>query len=147
MHKTYNELCITPNYAHNLFVDFVFDLGFDALEEKENSIIVRSEDDLALLTFALKEYSKKLSLFLKKAVHVETKLQIKKNEDWIKKYQDSIQPVCVGDFYIRPDWEKEEKSKKNIIINPALAFGSGHHESTYGCILQLQNYIKRMILF
>ena len=143
MHKTYNELCITPNHAYNYFVDFIFTLGFDALEEKENSIIVRSEDDLEMLTFALDEYSKKLSLLLNKDIHVETKKQIKKNEDWIKKYQDSIKPVCVGNFYIRPDWEKENEDKDNIIINPALAFGSGHHESTFGCILQLQEYLKK----
>ena len=143
MHKTYNELCITPNHAYNHFVDFIFALGFDALEEKDGSIIVRSEEDLDLLTFALEEYSKRLSLSLNKDVHVETKKQIKKNEDWIKKYQDSIKPICVGNFYIRPDWEKKDKSKDNIIINPALAFGSGHHESTYGCILQLQNYLKK----
>ena len=143
MNNTYNELCITPNYAYNHFVDFIFALGFDAIEEKENSIIVRSEDELDLLIFALQEYSKKLSQSFKKDIHVETRKQIKKNEDWIKKYQDSIKPVCIGNFYIRPDWEKEDKSKNNIIINPALAFGSGHHESTYGCILQLQDYLKK----
>lgn len=143
MHKTYNELCITPNHAYDNFVDFIFALGFDAIEEKGKSIIVRSEDDLDLLIFALEEYSKKLSLSLKKNIHVEIEKQIKKNEDWIKKYQDSIKPVLVGDFYIRPDWEKEDENKNNIIINPALAFGSGHHESTYGSILQLQNYLKK----
>ncbi len=143
MHKTYNELCVTPSYAYNHFVDFIFALGFDALEERDGTIIVRSEDDLDLLVFALDEYSKKLSISLNKDLHVEIKKQIKKNEDWIKKYQDSIKPVCVGKFYIRPDWEKENESKDNIIINPALAFGSGHHESTYGSILQLQNYLKK----
>jgi len=143
MNKTYNELCITPNHAYAHFVDFIFALGFDAIEEKGNSIIIRSEDELDLPIFALEEYSKKLSQSLKKDIHVETKKQIKKNEDWIKKYQDSIKPVCIGNFYIRPDWEKENESKNNIIINPALAFGSGHHESTYGCILQLQDYLKK----
>ena len=143
MHEIYNELCITPSSSYDQFIDFIFTLGFEAVEEKNNSIIVRSEDDLNLLSFALEEYAKKLSIAINKDIHVEIKQQSKKNEDWIEKYQKSIKPVSVGNFYIRPDWEEADNSKNNIVINPALAFGSGHHESTYGCILQLQNYLKK----
>ncbi len=142
MDKTYNELLVTPsdNYSH--FIDFIFSLGYDAIEEKDGSIILRSEESLYIVEFALREYSKKLSLALDKKITVKTAIKIKKNEDWVKKYQTSIQPIKVGKFYIRPDWEKGVDDKINIVINPALAFGSGHHESTYGCILQIEKYLK-----
>ncbi len=143
MNKTYNEIYITPSDFYSYFVDFIFSLGYDAIEERDLSIIVRSEDDTSMLLFALEEYSKKLSLILNKTISLETKLEIKKNEDWIKNYRNSIKPISVGEFYIRPDWEKESAGKIDIVINPALAFGSGHHESTYGCILQLQKYLRK----
>ncbi len=143
MHKTYNELTIYPSLARENIVDFIFSLGFDAIEEREDFIIVRSEDDLKMLIFALEQYAEKLSTILKQDIELKTSLEIKKSEDWIKKYQNSIKPISVGDFYIRPDWQSADDTKRDIIINPALAFGSGHHESTHGCILQLQNYLQR----
>jgi len=143
MNKTYNELCITPSAAFEYFTDFIFTLSYDAIEEKNGTIIVRSEDSMDMLIFALEEYAKKLSDKLNFKIDITMESKIKKSEDWVQKYKDSIQPVCVGDFYIRPDWEKTDSSKTDIIINPALAFGSGHHESTYGCILQLQKYLRK----
>ncbi len=143
MHKTFNELCITPSNAYDYFMDFIFSFDFNAVEEKNNSIIVRSENDLSVFVFALNEYAKKLSEKFQQNIELDTKLEIKENEDWIQKYKNSIQPVSVGSFYIRPDWEAKKDFKKDIIINPALAFGSGHHESTYGCILQLEKYLKK----
>ncbi|MCF6173435.1 MAG: 50S ribosomal protein L11 methyltransferase [Campylobacteraceae bacterium] len=142
MNKTYNELLVTPDDFISYFIDFIFDLGYDAIEEKNGGIILRSEDDLGIIAFALQEYSKKLSLTLNKPIKLKTKLTVKKNEDWVQKYKDSIQPIEVENFYIRADWEKAKEDKINIVINPALAFGSGHHESTYGCILQIQKYLK-----
>ncbi|MFK5881555.1 MAG: 50S ribosomal protein L11 methyltransferase [Sulfurospirillum sp.] len=143
MRKTYNELCVAPSAGFEYIIDFIFALNFDAIEEKNGTIIVRSEDSLDMLVFALDEYAKKLSEKLNRKIELKTELKIKQNEDWIQKYKDSIQPVGVGNFYIRPDWEKSDNSKIDIIINPALAFGSGHHESTYGCILMLQKYLKK----
>jgi ribosomal protein L11 methyltransferase len=143
MKKTYHELSITPSSDCSYFIDFIFALGFEGIEEKGGSIIIRSEDSLDTTLFALEEYAKKLSLALDKNITLQTSLNIKENEDWIKKYKNSVHPISVGKFYIRPDWEEAKDSKINIIINPALAFGSGHHESTYGCILQLQKFIKK----
>ncbi|NOX16270.1 MAG: 50S ribosomal protein L11 methyltransferase [Epsilonproteobacteria bacterium] len=143
MNKTYNELLVTTDDFHSYFIDFIFDLGHDAIEEKNGNIILRSEDNLDIVVFALQEYSKKLSLALNKKINLKTKITVKKNEDWVQKYKDSVQPIEVGNFYIRADWEKEKENKINIIINPALAFGSGHHESTHGCILQIEKYLKQ----
>lgn len=66
--------------------------------------------------------------------HIEEKF----NDDWIRAYQDSIEPVQCGRFYIRPSWARElkksQESYDEIIINPAFAFGSGHHASTTMCL-------------
>jgi len=143
MKKTYNELLLAPSIDNSYFIDLIFALGHVGLEEKDGKIIIRSEDSLDMTLFALKEYTKKLSCLMDKNITLQTNLSVRENENWIKKYKDSVHPISVGGFYIRPDWEKPDNSKINIIINPALAFGSGHHESTYGCILQLQKFIKK----
>ena len=48
----------------------------------------------------------------------------------------------VDKIYIRPSWEEPLNGVTNIIIDPALAFGSGHHESTNSCLQLLQKYAK-----
>jgi len=72
-------------------------------------------------------------------------MQIKKkeNKDWIAKYKSGIKPVTVGKFYIHPSWNEPKEDKINILIDPALAFGSGHHETTSSCLLAIGDYVKK----
>ena len=143
MEKTYNELHITPDSsAYPLFLDFILSLSNEAIEENEGTIILRSEEDLEMLLFGVETFAKELSIALGNEIKLDTKLLIKENEDWIAQYRNSVQPLHVNDFYIHPSWVEGVEGKKNIIIDPALAFGSGHHETTYGCLLLLQNYVK-----
>jgi ribosomal protein L11 methyltransferase len=44
---------------------------------------------------------------------------------------------------IQDSYEKEKENLTNIIINPALAFGSGHHETTYSCLQAIDKYVKK----
>jgi ribosomal protein L11 methyltransferase len=100
------------------------------------SHILRDTQNLDDILWAINEFAKKLNIKL------DSKLEKKANEDWIQKYQNSIKPVEVGSFYIRPVWEAKKENKIDLIINPALAFGSGHHETTSSCIESIDRYIK-----
>lgn len=141
MEKTYNELQITPSSEYPLFLDFILSLSDEALEENEGTLILRSEASLELILFGVESFAKELSVALGKTITLDVKLLVKENEDWIAQYRNSIQPLHVNDFYIHPSWVEGVVGKKNIIIDPALAFGSGHHETTYGCLLLLQKYV------
>jgi len=143
MNETYNELEITPNSEHNLFADFILTLTQEAIEECDDRIIVRSTEDLGNVDFGVKLFAKSLSEALNKDISVSTKLSVKENEDWISKYKNSVQPIEVEKLYIHPSWVEAKEDKLNIVIDPALAFGSGHHESTYGCLLMLQKYLQK----
>jgi len=142
MEKTYNELQITPSSEYPLFLDFIMSLSDEAIEENEGTLILRSEEELQLVLFGVEAFAKELTNALGHEITLDTKLLVKKNEDWIEQYRNSIQPLHVNDFYIHPSWVEGVVGKKNIIIDPALAFGSGHHETTYGCLMLLQNYVK-----
>lgn len=142
MKKTYNELQITPSDAYPYFVDFILSLSDEAIEERDGTIIVRSEEDLEMVLFGVDAFAQKLSQSLSRTILVDTKLTVKENEDWIAKYRASVQPLHVGEFYVHPSWIDDEDGKKNILIDPALAFGSGHHETTYGCLMLLQHYVS-----
>ena len=137
MNDYYYELTVTPKARYSDFAQLLLELSGSAIEEKKDSIILRSEKPLNLIEYAIIEFAKKIS------VDIQTSIEKKKNEDWIKKYQNSIQPKQIGNFYIHPSWEKEKDNFINIMIDPALAFGSGHHESTNGCLEMIEKYVKK----
>ncbi|HIP02620.1 MAG TPA: 50S ribosomal protein L11 methyltransferase [Campylobacterales bacterium] len=134
MNEFYYELTVTPKNSLEVFSDFLLEITQNALEEKKGSLIVRSEEPLDDILWATEQFAEKLN------IQTTTNLEKKKNEDWISKYKNSIQPIEVGSFYIRPEWEEAKENLTNIIINPALAFGSGHHETTYSCLQAIDKY-------
>jgi ribosomal protein L11 methyltransferase len=73
---------------------------------------------------------------------MEYSLEEKENKDWIKSYQDSVQPIEAGKFYIFPSWYEPKENFINIKIDPTLAFGSGHHGTTFSCLTAISTYVS-----
>lgn len=136
MSEYYYELIIKPKQHYNTFLDLLSTLTNNAIEETIDSIIARSEEDLIDVEFGINEFAKALN------VDCETILTKKENVDWIKQYQDSVKSIEIGKFFIRPSWHSPIENKINIIIDPALSFGSGHHETTSSCIEAISKYVK-----
>ncbi|GLT69698.1 hypothetical protein SLA2020_418290 [Shorea laevis] len=69
--------------------------------------------------------------------------------DWIKKTQESFDPVEVTEgLWIVPEWKTPPVDQAaNIILNPGLAFGTGEHATTKLCLLLLRRLIKGGELF
>ncbi|MBK1973281.1 50S ribosomal protein L11 methyltransferase [Campylobacter sp. TTU-622] len=147
MQKFYYELFFKVEKSYEkVFTDFIFDLGIEALEEKDGGFFIRSEDSLENIDFALGIFVEKLSTLENKEIFFQKKLKRKENKDWIEEYKKSINPILIDNVYIHTSWQEPKENCLNIKINPALAFGSGHHESTHSCIKFLQKYIKKNML-
>ncbi len=68
------------------------------------------------------------------------------SKDWLEAYKQAILPVQCAKFYIHPSWHQKPShiaTNDSIMIDPALAFGSGHHESTSMCLELLSNLDSR----
>jgi ribosomal protein L11 methyltransferase len=141
--KYYYELTIKPNLYYELFLDLASSLTNDALEELDETIIIRSEETLDDVEHGVQEFAKELSTALNADIFCETNLIKKENQDWIKVYQESVQPIEVGEFYIHPSWNNPMENKINIVIDPSLAFGSGHHETTNCCLKAVSKYVTK----
>lgn len=142
MQDTYYELVIRPSAHIENFSDFLsasLPVGF---EEDRDQLIVRSEDELETLAWGVEQFAHALSEVLHEEVTVTLELSEKKNEDWIGKYQEGIEAVQVGKFYIHPTWSEGSKELVNIKLDPALAFGTGHHPTTSSCLKALSNHLK-----
>jgi ribosomal protein L11 methyltransferase len=64
--------------------------------------------------------------------------------DWVKASLDDLIPVRAGRFMVhgQHDRERVPPNKLGIKIEAALAFGTGHHGTTRGCLLLLDHVLK-----
>ena len=65
-------------------------------------------------------------------------------KDWVKATLDGLVPVRAGRFVVhgQHDRAKVPANKLGIEIEAALAFGTGHHGTTRGCLLLLDEVLK-----
>lgn len=144
MNASYFELTVTPSDSPHFFTDFINEIFPDPVEENETGFILRSEEDLFEdITWAINSFATALSERLNKEITVAFKHEERANEDWIKKYQDGVAPIAVGPFYIHPSWHEAQEGKSNIVIDPSLAFGSGHHPTTATCLTAIDRYVSK----
>lgn len=139
MQEIYQELTLTLEEKYVDFIaDFVANIFEDTLEIGKGVIIIRSENDLSYVQKA----AEALIATLGDDISIDFKTEEKENIDWIKKYQDSISPIEATNFYIHPSWFEPKEGKINIKIDPALAFGSGHHATTFSCLKVISERVK-----
>ena len=65
-------------------------------------------------------------------------------KDWVRATLDELVPVHAGRFVVhgQHDRAKVTPNKLGIEIEAALAFGTGHHGTTRGCLLLLDHVLK-----
>ncbi len=136
MSEYYFELTIKPTQNYELFLELLTSLTGQAIEELNGTLISRSEESLDDVEYGILEFAKALN------IKCETTNEKKENIDWIKQYQQSVKSVEIGNFFIRPSWDEKKENKIDIIIDPALSFGSGHHETTSSCVEAIDEFVQ-----
>jgi len=143
MKNNYYELRVTPSSFKDEIESFLLDNFNNGIEEDGDSLILRSEKSFDELIKSLHIYVHSLEQIFNTKIDLDIKVEVKENKDWIANYQNSIKPVEIDEFYIHPAWHESKEDKINIVINPALAFGSGHHETTSTCVKALKQEVKK----
>ncbi len=137
MQERYTELRFLTEPAFvDLLADFIASVSDEAIEYGNDRIILRTEAETLPVIEAVRKLAQEAGIPL--TIEEEEK----ENIDWIKSYQDSVQPIEAGPFYIHPEWYEPIEGKINILINPALAFGSGHHATTHSCLEAIGEQVR-----
>jgi len=65
-------------------------------------------------------------------------------QDWLKISQESFQPLQISSkLWVVPSWHKPPDPKaQNILLDPGMAFGTGHHSTTRLCLKALTQEIQ-----
>ncbi len=127
-----------------MFIDFLPELPED--EGKATvSFYLEEEEDVEERLSAVRAGLLEIDAFLytgeKEFILSETE-----DTDWINNWKAFFKPFRVDeDIVIKPTWETLEEVKEDdmvIEIDPGTAFGTGSHETTKLCILNLKKYEK-----
>ncbi|MCJ8164812.1 50S ribosomal protein L11 methyltransferase [Pontibacter sp. E15-1] len=103
------------------------ELGFDAFVETEEGFSAYIEED-QFNEEALKETIQRYA----ELVQVTYTVQTIKRQNWNEEWERNFEPLFIGgqvsvraSFHTRPG-----QAKYDIVINPKMSFGTGHHETT-----------------
>lgn len=142
MEDCYYELVVKVSAHQELYADFLSDTLPIGFEEFDGGFIIRSEEELDTIVWGLEQFTEALQKALGMPIDIECTQQKLKNSDWVEAYQKSIEPLQIDDFYIHPTWDAPREDLINIAIDPALAFGTGHHPTTASSLRAVGKYVK-----
>ncbi len=80
---------------------------------------------------------------------VDVKHSEEESEEWAMAWKDFFNPVNCGEtFKILPPWleDEEENGTTHIVIEPKMAFGTGHHPTTALCLETIGKLAKSGVI-
>lgn len=124
----YTELSIEASQEiQELLVAELSELHFDNFTQEENSLMAYAltshyED-------AKEEIHELITRYGAKLLGVK---DIENNINWNQQWEDSFEPIIIGEeIFVRAAFHApREGFKHQIIIQPKMSFGTGHHETT-----------------
>lgn len=123
------------------------DIAYDALAQAQTvrpgASVGREEQPLAddLDALATVVYAEAWTEDNRPEMPLDGEWIFEEERDWNAEWRKHIQPLRIGPILVVPPWLDEQTPGQDgdirLIIDPGMAFGTGHHETTAHCIRAL----------
>ena len=114
-----------------IFITYIEDIIFGVDNKSDSSLLYFDKDCYGEINSYLDNSS-----FISK-----WEWSIIEEKNWNETCKDFFQPIVINNkVRILPSWINCNNDNLDIIINPSLAFGTGHHETTYMMIESILSY-------
>lgn len=93
---------------------------------------------------ALRRFCNDLGAFFSGARRPRFRVETLPAADWADCWKGNFPPLSVGErLFVHPPWVREAPPGRiGIVLNPGVAFGTGHHATTRGCLLLLEQVAR-----
>ena len=141
----YYEFSVTTSdTSRDALINRLSELGCLGVTEKKEQIIAYFKDSLDIISLrdGLNSFRRVLE-----ASGLDHKFSFDylylSERDWNESWKKKFVPVDVGEaLSILPPWEKAVAGRIPLIIDPGMAFGTGHHETTKACLMLIERISK-----
>ena len=139
----YHQFTVTaPEPYQDALGARLIEIGSLGVEAREDSLIAYFPEttDRGLI---LKELDLLRALFgnLVDPVTLTVEHTLLPDTDWNETWKKTFTPIDAGTlFTILPPWERPSGDRIPLTIDPGMAFGTGHHETTRSCIVLMERY-------
>ncbi len=139
MNSGWHEVRVgTPVELLDAISNFLFELGATGLVEEE-----RGQDCVLTAYFASQPELSKLAHYLQALgfpAHGAIEHGTVVEEDWSESWKSAFAPFPVGErLWIHPPWAPAvPENRTAVCIEPGMAFGTGQHPSTLGCLTLIE---------
>ena len=131
-----------PDSLHELLIAELAELDFESFVEGDDSVSAyiraRDWDDVTRETVERWLISHHLDPVFGERVY--------EPENWNRKWEETVRPVAVGCFLIKPTWADVPPGAEDRIlleIDPKMSFGTGYHESTRLSLTLLPDFVRQ----
>ena len=119
-------------------------LGGSAVVEQQGAITtyLPPPGDPSALLGAARE---RLAAALPPGTDLKLSWEWQDNEDWAKEWKNGLRPRQItGRIVVKPTWTEWDRSTSEILIDidPQMAFGTGEHATTRGCLRLLDEAVR-----
>jgi ribosomal protein L11 methyltransferase len=110
-------------------------------DETQNSLKVYLKDAAQKEDFL--RFLSQVSFYLPFSVKEVQERQIFE-KDYLLKWRDHFKPLEIGEsLLVCPPWAAQGGKKVKVVVEPGLAFGTGGHASTQGCLIALERLVQK----
>ncbi len=130
--------------------DIADKLGMEGEMDALGVTVFNAPNDMMLVQglYGSKEEAETARAALDLSNRIKTVIEQLPETDWVSETQSGLHPVEAGRFFIHGshDIDKRQDGRINILVDAGLAFGTGHHGTTAGCLRIFTDQLNKGII-